>query len=145
MTIIAWDGKTLAADKMACLVDHGAKTTKIFPVAESSYAAIAGDHAKCLELVQWIKDGAERERFPKQDREDSVKVIVATKGEKTIKLYENTPDPIVFEDDYLAWGSGRDYALAALFLGKTSAIAVSVANSLCTSCGLGIDSVKINK
>ena len=56
--------------------------------------------------------------------------------------YEQTPNPFVVEDKQWAIGSGRDYAIAAMHLGRTAAEAVAVACLFDVSCGMGIDTME---
>jgi len=47
------------------------------------------------------------------------------------------------EDAFCAMGGGRDYALAAMFLGKSALEAVQVACALDITCGKGIDVLEL--
>lgn len=55
-------------------------------------------------------------------------------------LYFNSgPDPIHVLSPTFCMGSGRDFAMAAIHLGKNAIEAVEVANALSLSCGFGVD------
>jgi ATP-dependent protease HslVU (ClpYQ) peptidase subunit len=45
----------------------------------------------------------------------------------------------VVEDPFMAWGSGRDFALGAMAMGATAREAVAVACRFNVYCGNGID------
>ena len=139
MTIIAWDGKTLAADKRA--VNNGLQrtTTKIFRLADGSLFGACGDLSFCLQMKNWIADGMQSEKFPASQRDkDDWQVCVLVK-DGVLHLFERTPEPIIFEDAFYACGSGRDFAIAAMHCGKSAREAVEIASIYDVGCGNGID------
>jgi len=139
MSVIAWDGKTLAADKRACLGSLYRTTTKIFDLGDA-FAAYAGNADAGEEVLAWFKDGRNPDKFPpsQRDRDEYAGLmIVWANGE--IWKFERTPHPIKFPPQHFAIGSGRDFALAAMHLGKSASEAVEVACALDNGCGNGID------
>jgi hypothetical protein len=64
-------------------------------------------------------------------------------GEAIIETYCAGPYPMRNRSERWAWGSGRDFALAAMHLGKTAAEAVEVACLFQSDCGLGVDHVEL--
>lgn len=144
MTCIAWDGKTLAADKRAV---HGGMiftVTKIFRVYDRLVAA-SGDFDRINESVAWFKAGADPEKMPPyaRDNTDFVAMLVI-EADGTILKYERSAIPFKIESPFFAVGSGRDYAMAAMHLGHTAAKAVEVACALDSCCGNGIDTLTFN-
>jgi 20S proteasome alpha/beta subunit len=139
MTVIVWDGRTLAADKRASCNGIVRTTTKIFRVRDM-LVGLAGDADYSRAMLQWVIAGMNEDRFPEHQKTsaDYVSVLVITKSREILK-FERTPYPIVFEDKVFAMGSGRDFALAALHLGCDARRAVEVACALDVSCGNGID------
>lgn len=141
MTIIAWDGKTLVADKRATSVGNPATTTKIKRTKDGGLIAMAGDADAGRELVIWYENGANPATFPGNRDNDgrcrSVLLIITPDG-KTHQL-QRTAHIVTFEDTFIAIGSGRDYALAAMYLGFDARKAVEVACALDVDCGNGID------
>ena len=142
MTVVAWDGRTLAADKRACNGTLIHTTTKIFRVG-GALAAYSGPAAAGEELLAWFRDGAVPAELPESQRDDErggkLLVIDAT----GIRVYEGTPYPLRFEGPHFAIGCGRDFAMAAMYLGKTAAEAVAVACALDSGCGNGIDTLEL--
>ena len=63
MTVLAWDGHTLAADKRAVMGTMILTTTKIFRVGDA-LVGYAGDACFGEEMVAWFKRGAKPEDFP---------------------------------------------------------------------------------
>jgi 20S proteasome alpha/beta subunit len=142
MTVIAWDGKTLAADKRATFGGNLVlTTTKIF-VVNDSLVAYAGNADFGAQMVAWLRDDGRPETFPEsqRDKDDWAGLLVLRAGQP-IKRYERTPYPICFEDRCVAIGSGRDFAMAAMYLGCDARRAVEVTCALDSNCGNGIDTL----
>lgn len=142
MTVIAWDGITLAADKRSISSGLARTVTKIFRVG-NSVVAIAGSLDQGLLMVEWVRNGCNPDTFPdsQKDSDDWATVVVA--NESGVRSYERTPYPIIIEDTFWAAGSGRDFALTAMHLGKTAAEAVNIASIFQSDCGNGCDSYEI--
>ena len=143
MSVIAWDGETLAADKRASNGTLIRTTTKIFRSGDA-LVAYAGEAVFGEEMRAWFDRGAKIEDFPasNRDKDDWAGLLVIRKGRPIVK-YERTPYPITFEDRQFAMGCGRDFALAAMYLGKTAREAVEVAIALDSGCGNGIDTLRL--
>jgi hypothetical protein len=144
MTVIAWDGKTLAADKRATCSGHPATVTKIMRTPKGELIGASGDLDTARALLAWYCAGADAATFPDNRNGDFCRayMIVITLDAKVHK-YEREPVPMLFEDPFSAMGSGRDYALAAMHLGYSARRAVEVACALDTGCGNGIDTLKL--
>ena len=137
MSVIAWDGRTLAADKRLCLGTLIRTTTKIFRVGDA-LCAYAGEAGAGEEMLAWFRGGAIPSEFPARQRTDEwAGLLVIRKGE--ILKYEKTPYPLMVEDKTYAIGCGRDFALAAMHLGHDARTAVEVTIALDNACGNGID------
>jgi hypothetical protein len=141
MSVIAWDGKTLAADKRAGNGTLYRTVTKIFRVG-NCLIGYAGDPAFGEAMRAWIQAGEKIEDFPasQRDKDDWAGTLVIRQS-GLIQKYERAPYPITFEDRHHAIGCGRDFALAAMHLGKTAREAVEVAIALDSGCGNGIDTL----
>ncbi|MBT2300371.1 hypothetical protein J7E70_07825 [Variovorax paradoxus] len=141
MTVIAWDGRLLAADKRTSFGGLHATTQKLHRVGER-FVGCAGNTAQIQEMLVWLEKG-DPEKFPATQRStaDCVSMLVIDNGR--ILQYENTPYPMVIENGFWAIGSGRDFAMAAMHLGKTAEEAVEVACHLDATCGNGIDVLEI--
>lgn len=138
MTVIAWDGKTLAADKRAVTSGLARTVTKILRHQDKLLGA-SGTFDNGNQMVEWFKGGCDPEKFPRcqSDKDDyTILVVVDSNG---LRIYEKGPYPLLMEDPFFAAGSGRDYAIAAMHLGCSASEAVSVACKFDTSCGNGID------
>ena len=139
MTVIAWDGTTLAADKMTSFGGLHGTTTKLHRIG-SLLVGGCGNTAMIQEMLTWIKNGRQVDKFPERQRDPQECTSIMVISEDSVILqYENTPYPLVIQNPYWAIGSGRDFAMASMFLGKTALEAVEVASTLCNDCGNGID------
>jgi len=143
MTTIAWDGKTLAADKRAT---HGGlifTVTKIFRIRGYLVGA-SGDFDRIMETIAWFSDGADPAKVPPHSRsnDEYVGMLVIGPG-GLIEKYERGPLPYRIESKLHAIGSGRDFAMAAMYLGKTAIEAVEVATALDTGTGNGVDTLML--
>jgi ATP-dependent protease HslVU (ClpYQ) peptidase subunit len=142
MTIICWDGKTLAADKRS--VNNGMQSTvrKIFKLQDGRLFGACGEASFCMAMLKWVKDGEKESEFPSDQRGDNWQLccIVDSLG---IGYYEKTPILLRREDLFTAFGSGRDYAIAAMHLGKTAKEAVEIANLFDVHCGNGVDELTL--
>ena len=151
MTIIAWDGKSLAADKRASCAGIARTVTKIHRVTyrEPGWAkdlealvAITGVWEVGALILEWWKEGGIPARFPEQAKEDCATLIVIT---REIRTYTIGPYPLNIEAKQAAFGSGRDFAEAAMHLGKTAREAVEVACHFQAECGNGVDVLEMRR
>ena len=127
MTCVAWDGETLAADKRATVGSLYRTTTKIYRVG-SALVGYAGPGALSREMLAWARGGYRKVNFPELQRDsDNNITLCVIRLPGIIHVYENTPHAIEYEDKQFAMGSGRDFALAAMRLGKTAEEAVLLA------------------
>lgn len=142
MTCVAWDGKTLAADKRVVYAGLARTVTKIFRV-DNVLVGIAGDGAQGMEMIDWIRGGCAPDRFPASQRDKEQWATIAVIKADGLWVYERSPYPMRIEDKTYATGSGRDYALAAMHLGKTAREAVEIACLFETGCGNGVDVLEL--
>lgn len=144
MTCVAWDGKTLSADKMASDGANHFTVTKIFR-HEDLLVGFAGTICLGYAMRQWVINGCKVDEFPAMqatdDFADMIIVSKQTRGKPIVMVYEQTPYPYQIEDKFYAIGSGRDFALAAMHLGKTAKEGVAIASIYSRSCGNGIDTL----
>jgi hypothetical protein len=136
MTVIAWDGKTMAADKRTTDCGLPRTSTKIIRAEGGALLGACGDSSMCRALRAWWMAGADTENYPDKDKTSSL--LVVTRGAKVL-LYWDGPFPVETEEKFTAVGSGRDYAIAAMHFGQTAEDAVRLACIYDTGCGNGVD------
>ena len=141
MTIIAWDGKSLAADRHMTSDGLRSECTKIYK-NKDMVLAICGTLACGFELLEWYKKGKKKKDWPSfQATDDWTTLVVAHK--KKVFYLEGQPNPIEVLEPFYAWGSGRDYALGAMEMGATAKQAVEIASKFNIHCGYGVDVFKL--
>lgn len=143
MTVIAWDGKTLAADKLMGFGTSHATVTKIHRI-KGALVGWAGESALGKACIEWVRNGCLPEAFPQGQRDTSRTgslLVITPCGE--IHHYAAEPYPLVIENKTYTVGSGGEYAEAAMFCGKTAREAVEVACALDPGCGNGIDTLEL--
>lgn len=145
MTVIAYDGRTLAADKRASYGGMICTVTKIHKV-NGLLVGGAGDFTFVMAMIEWVKGGRVISEFPSaQGSKDDWQSVVVIELDGSISLYERTPYPVRYEQPHFAIGSGREYARAAMALGFDSVRAVETAMLLDTGCGNGIDTLTLGE
>lgn len=142
MTVIAWDGKTLAADKAATSVGFSNTVTKIYRVP-AGLVGFAGNGDAAMQLLRWFREGMKPEDWPECQKGDSRADAIFINKDAQVFGFGSSPWPQRNENVQNAMGSGRDYALAAMHLGYDSRRAVEVAIALDNDCGCGIDTLEI--
>ena len=141
MTVVAWDGKTLAADRLS---NGGGTCYTMTKVARLRGHLVggAGCAADVRSYMRWFDEGAHPADFPAVARAGNITLLVITPAGKVLS-FESGPEPLEMEGDYYAIGSGGDFALAAMHLGHDAVTAVKTANFLSTTCGRGWDTLTL--
>jgi 20S proteasome alpha/beta subunit len=142
MTIIAWDGMTLAADKRASSGSLILTTTKIRRV-RGCLVGWTGDQDSGELMARWLEDGADLKAWPESQKDKEIWSRLIVIDKVGARFYERLPVSIAVEDKFAAWGSGRDFAYAAMHLGKSAREAVEVACVFDSACGNGVDELRL--
>lgn len=166
MSVVAWDGKTLAADcagtesymtrisrkmRVICCgerVEQDDATGRLNMHIQDREGpkvvlSAVGDAEAGMVLMDWYEAGAEVKDWPsfQEDRDNFTRLIVATCW--GVFQYDQLPIAQPVTDPFMAWGSGRDFAMGALARGANARDAVLVTNRFSTVCGHGVDSCRI--
>lgn len=149
MSVIAWDGKMIAADKQATCAGLRTTVTKLRRVqaepGQFGYGevmAVAGDQDSGLMVMLWYEQGADPAKWPacQSDKDAWCRLLVASAD--GARIFERQPMSLKIEDPFYAHGSGRDYAMAAMACGKSAEEAVLIASRFDNGCGMGVDVVR---
>lgn len=137
MSVIAWDGKMLAADRMAVSFDLAVPVCKIERLG-NEVLAWTGTQEHGLLLLVWYRNGAKPAEWPAFQRTDDwTRLVIASAN--GVRFYEREPIPQTVSSKRAAWGSGRDFALGAMEMGATAYQAIITASSFSINCGCGVD------
>lgn len=144
MTIVAWDGTSLAADKLVSYSGMRGTVTKIRVVDVKKYGKLlaggAGNGGLVEQMFRWFESGGNEENFPKNQFDpDNFATMIVIRPDRQIQVYGCSPFPIVIEDTFWAIGCGDQYAMAAMECGASAIRAVEVATKFDCNCGNGMD------
>jgi hypothetical protein len=141
MTVIAWDGKMLAADKASTSSGYLGTVTKIYRVP-GGIVGFSGDADKAMDLLEWFRKGRHAEHYPAGQKEGGADALFID-AEGRVFMFDKTHNATMREEKFVAMGCGRDYALAVMYLGHDARRAVEVACALDNGCGKGIDTLEL--
>lgn len=147
MTIIAWDGRTLAGDRMSTvggtpIRDAEPKVHRMrAPNGRLALFGFSGNSSFRSAYLHWLCGGEE----PQIKQGETMNwAIVAIVEPRWVYYRSDTANrwDLFGAMSYWAIGSGADYALGAMEHGATARQAVRIATLLDNQCGMGIDSVR---
>jgi ATP-dependent protease HslVU (ClpYQ) peptidase subunit len=137
MTVIAWDGNMLAADKQTTFGhERGLFPTRKILEKNGRLYGFSGMAGMLEPLAEWFDKGRVRSDIPACDGEWSM-LVIETDG-RALLLSGKTPYPTEVSAPF-AIGDGGDFALGAMHANATARDAVVITSRLCVSCGNGID------
>lgn len=149
MSVIAFDGKMIAADTMSNNGIIRTKTQKLFFFEKPGfnyYVFVCGDLANGLLMIDWFKKKFIVEsdfQFPNIDRNSNhatmVVLSVDENNNKNVLEYSGTHIPIVIQEPIWAYGDGGELALGAMAAGANAKQAVEIACKYSITCGFPID------
>src|SRR5882672_8669271 len=97
MTVIVFDGQTLAADKMSFNNGLIRIVTKIHKVNDD-FIGISGDLGFCSALIDWYKNGANPKEYPEVSNKNIFGYLLVVTRDRQIKVYEHLPYPFIVEN-----------------------------------------------
>lgn len=146
MTVVAWDGTAIAADRQATYGGGTATSvTKLYRLDNGEVVSWCGEMQNCLGAHNWYCAGADPSEWVnyRLNEENSISLIVLS--EDGLYVFDNGPYPRKIEDLFAAFGSGHEFAMGALAMGATAKEAVEIASRFDTGCGLGVDVMRFEK
>lgn len=145
MTVIVWDGTTLAADKRAVCGDRPATTTKIWK-HKNELMGGAGTATTCLMMRDWYVGGRDPKKFPEpQKQEETSCNFVVVRRDGSYLRFEGSHVPLELSESHFAMGTGADYAYGAIAMGADAIKAVEVASQYDLWCGNGVDTLTFDE
>ena len=142
MTVVAWDGEYLVADRQRVGGSHRFEVTKLIPVG-SCIAVAVGVVDFGQELIEWFQySGRSPEAWPAyQMTEKEWATLVVGLGDGSVGCYYQRP-ALIKQPAGVAWGSGADFAVGAMAHGASAIEAVIATNKVCKDCGFGYDAYR---
>jgi ATP-dependent protease HslVU (ClpYQ) peptidase subunit len=138
MTTIAFDGKTLAADRQ---ITSGsvrfANCRKITELKDGRFLASAGSISAIERVTQWLEGGSRKDEQPELE-EGSFEAIVVGKGTTQYIDHELCLIDVVAP---FAVGSGSNFAQMSMHLGNSAVAAVRHAAVFDILTGCEVDAV----
>lgn len=141
MTVIAFDGRTLAADRRCTRGGTVYATRKIHRVG-NLLIGLSGGSDFCVAFLEWFKAGRPCDAFPDTQKHDDYACALVIEGGKAF-TYDRTPYPVEMLEPICAIGSGREVALGAMTAGASARDAVLAASRWMECCGNGVDELTL--
>jgi hypothetical protein len=135
MTTIAFDGKTMAADKQTSGGYIEGSVTKICKINGSVYAA-AGGMEEMEEFFAWIKNGGDKPTIKDFEGLEAKGKNCWWYGEKLMRCKTTVPAAI---------GSGTRFAIGAMMAGADAKTAVNISAKLDPHTGCGIKTINTER
>lgn len=149
MTTVAWDGKSMAADRQMTLgsMRHTNTQSKILQGTYHGMPALfagAGTKVYSAAVIEWLLLGMPDERKPEMpESPDSFAVFVVT--ELGLHLFVDSLRAIPLGVTKYAIGTGEDYARGAMAAGASAKRAVEIACEFDINSGMGVDVLTLRK
>lgn len=134
MTIIACDGKHIAADGQWNNRQHrDAHTAKKLVVEQGHIFGICGTEILDV-LIEWYFDGHNPKNLPHLGQNEAWELIVITPDNNFLLCNVDIPYPRKYQPPF-ASGSGTAFAMGAMLAGASARRAVEIACQLDLYCG----------
>lgn len=144
MTVIAYDGRFVAADRLITNDSGMRGYSRKIEVYKGQVLATVGaaDHGEAM--LVWFKDGVNPKAFPDAGSGGDKSAYLYVFGkDQPVMCFQTWPTPILFPMDEFAAGCGAEIARTALHLGRDAREAVRIACELNVFCGGGVDYVDL--
>ncbi len=94
MSVVAFDGNLLAADRAGNFGGCKIPGQKLFLIDEDTAVAFTGSIASAMAMLEWVKHGCKVEQFPDCNKgDDYSRVIICKRSTRSVFMYEKTPYP----------------------------------------------------
>lgn len=139
MSVVAWDGKMVAADQLCDF--HGLRVQKTVQCPDGSIVGACGHGNACREALIWFASGCPGQR-PWSDPKDVQLLRVYPDRAEVWSAGKGEPIPV---QPPFAIGSGSEYAMGAMLAGASAREAVKIAIIGDTACGGNVTTMKPTK
>lgn len=144
MTTIAWDGKTLAADRQGVQGETRILAPKL-EVHDGYAYAWAGNQERGMEMRDHFVRGSAWPEYKTIGQGDNwTRLIIVNLATRECWFCETQPVKQPCIDPFMAWGSGREYAIGAMSMGANAEKAIEIASRFDVHTGMGVDVVAVH-
>lgn len=132
MSVVVWDGVTLACDSD---MNDGQVKLPFKKIWEQNWGkfrklyGVCGPIHECMKLRAWVEQGLAPAEFPELSLETHLVEVTSS-----LAVFRYTNNGILNVTGKLAVGSGRDFAYGAMFMGANAEEAVRAAIKYSASC-----------
>jgi hypothetical protein len=137
MTTIAWDGVSLAGDRLRTVDNIPFPATKVFTVCEDGQSYLygcAGNSSECVAFRRWKKGEIDAPALTDI-------YVLCVKEDRTVWWADEKMNWLEVPNRRWAIGSGAKLALGAMAAGVPARRAVEIAEIYDNGTGLGVDVV----
>ena len=141
MTVIAWDGKTLAADRLVVVENIRVGLAAKIRRCDGNLIGTTGVSAIADMMVDWFLAGRNPATYPPEasGAERYGEIIVVTPAREVL-IFNNWPTPSTFSaDEQVAIGCAWDTAMVAMKCGLSARDAVLKVSEMDIRLGGGVD------
>ena len=136
MTVVVWDGKTLATDRQAndgYMKWEAEKAWYMVRQTEHYIVSGVGTLGSILKMRDCFKANGNLSTLEVQPNSAEL-IVVSSKG---LTVWSSNGTSVELSAP-MAFGEGREYALGAMAMGATAQEAVQIANEYSLHCGKGV-------
>lgn len=140
MTTIAYKDGWIAADSCCTIGNYTSNSKKLYIIPDVGVVGFAGAGNAMFKIADWWLDGCQGDA-PTVDNdkgESCIGILVSRKG--VFCLFDGI-HPMEIDDPWFAIGSGSDFAISALSLGKNPKEAVEHAMQFDVGTGGRVDAI----
>lgn len=139
MSVIAWDGKVVAADALGGTPYLTKYVQKLFVCNDHLAVGVVGLAYHMPELVHWVATGCVEKDYPSFQRGDNPSELIvfdAYMESMNYRVYRESPVPLEDSVTPVAWGGGAELAIGAMAVGASAEEAVRIACQYSPTCGI---------
>lgn len=126
MTTVVYDARTREMVSDTQMSFHKVDVDKIYRLRDGSLVGISGTYSEVLMALEYL-DSDEDEEVEKPAIEEH-NAILRVDVEGNVFIYTKHLHPMAIYGDYVAIGSGSEYAMGAMAQGATAEEAVAIAH-----------------
>lgn len=141
MTTAAIRAGVIAADRQ---LDGWMHTGKLFRLKCGSVLVGAGNYDDVIEVVKWMNEGSKEDKKPNLDGKETEFLLLRRDG-KAFWLTVPFLRPVEVLDEFIAIGSGAQFALGAMAAGASAKRAVEIACRFDQQTGKGVNVIRVKK